>query len=293
MLWLILGLLCALFYAIYHSVNKKYIQKSDALYFAFCWMLFIALITLPFVFIFLDKFVITPTSIFFLFIIGLILAVTNPLYYIAIKLAPISKTTPLLTLTPLFTLIIAMLTLKEFPSIIGIFGIILLVIGTYLLNYNPHKSGFFEPFKLIFRNKGSTLMFIVALIYGVGSVADKYLMNNSNPLTRILLYSYFTLPFLTAFLLFKDKSQFFSKTKEVFASNFKCVFVAAIIFYLVIITQMWALSMTYAAYIIAVKRVSAIFTVVIAYFMFNERKNFVHVIIGIILMVVGVALLAF
>ncbi len=228
-----------------------------------------------------------------MFIIGLNLAINNPLYYLAIKLAPISKTTPLLTLTPLFTLVVAMLTLKEFPSLIGIFGVVLLVIGTYILNYSSHQKDIFEPFKLIFKSKGSAMMFLVALIYGFGSVADKYLMNNSNPLTRILLYSYFTLPFLIIFLLFKDKYAFFSKTKAIFADNLKGIFFATIIFYAVIITQMWALSLTYAAYIIAVKRISAIFTVIFAYFVFKEQKNFVHVLLGVVLMVIGVVLLAF
>ncbi len=63
MLWLILGLLCALFYAIYHIVNKKSIKISDPIYFAFCWMLFTALVTLTLVVLLWGKFVFNHISI--------------------------------------------------------------------------------------------------------------------------------------------------------------------------------------------------------------------------------------
>ena len=91
----------------------------------------------------------------------------------------------------------------------------------------------------------------------------------------------------------KDGKASFSKTKAIFTDNIKGIFFATLIFYGVIITQMWALSLTYAAYIIAVKRISAIFTVVFAYFVLKERKNFMHVLLGVVLMVIGVVLLAF
>lgn len=292
MLWLILGLICAFFYAIYHLANKKYIKNADATYFAFCGILMTAIITLPFLPLLWSKFVFNWTVIISLFIVGIIVVITRTLYMLSIKMEDVSRTTPLLTITPLFTLIIGMIWIKEFPSYLGIVGIVLLVTGTYFLNYKRSKDGLLEPFKLIFRNKGSLYMFIVALIFGIGSVIDKFIINNSNYLTHVLIYNYFVIPLFVAYLLFKDKPySFISKTKNTFKKNWKGLLITTLIYFGVMLSYVIAISLTYTVYIISLKRVSAIFTVIIAYFAFKEKDNFWHVLFGTILMVLGVLLM--
>jgi len=217
MLWLILGLICAFFYALYHLANKKYIKNADASYFAFCGILMTVIIILPFLPYLWPKFVFNWTVIISFVIVGIMVVITRQLYMHSIKIEDVSITTPLLTITPLFTLIIGMVWLKEFPSYMGIIGIAFLVTGTYFLNYKKRKDGILEPFKLIFRNKGSLYMFIVAFIFGIGSVMDKFIINNSNYITHAMIYNYFVIPLFAAYLLVKDKPcLFISKTKDTF-----------------------------------------------------------------------------
>lgn len=292
MLWLILGLICAFFYAIYHLANKKYIKNADATYFAFCGILMTAIITLPFLPLLWSRFVFNWTVIIFFFIISGMVVITRLLYMHSLKIEDVSKTTPLLTITPLFTLIIGMIWLKEFPSYIAIVGIILLVMGTYFLNYKQNNHGILEPFKLILRNRGSLYMFLVALFYGVGSVMDKFIINNSNVITHALIYNYFVIPIFIAYLFIKDRpNEFVSKTKDTLKKHWKGILITTLILYVVILSQMWAISLTYTAYIISIKRISAIFTVIIAYFLFKEKDNFWYVLFGTILMVFGVLLM--
>ena len=67
---------------------------------------------------------------------------TNLIYMRAIKLSDLSITIPLITFTPLFMLITSPLILGEFPNLFGIAGIVLIVTGSYLLNFKEKKKGY-------------------------------------------------------------------------------------------------------------------------------------------------------
>ena len=293
MLWLILGLICGFMFALYHIANKKYIRHADPTYFAYWVLIFTAIFAFPFIFILWEHLVLNKMAILFMVFLGVVIVITRPMYLHALNISNVSKTAPLLTLTPIFTLILAMFTLKEFPSTLGILGVILLVFGTYFLNYSPkqHKH-ILEPFVLIFKHKGSQLMFIVALIYGFGSIIDKNIVLNSNHITRLVLYSFIAMPMFTVYLLFKDGyTKYSQEVKKTIIGHWKGIIFTTVIFYCVIIPQVWAYTMTYVAYIISLKRTAAIFTVIIAYFAFKERKDFWYVLFGTVLMVFGVVLM--
>lgn len=293
MLWLILGLICGFMFALYHIANKKYIKNADPTYFAYWVLIFTAIFAFPFIFILWDYLIIDKIAILFMVLLGVVIVITRPMYLHALKISNVSKTAPLLTITPLFTLIFAMIALKEFPSKLGIIGVILLVAGTYFLNYSPkqHKN-ILEPFALIFRHKGSQLMFIVALVYGFGSIIDKYIVINSNHITRLVLYSFVAVPMFTIYLFFKDGfSKYKKETKTTITKHWKGIIITTLIFSAVVIPQLWAYNLTYVAYIISLKRTAAIFTVIIAYFAFKEKKDFWYVLFGTVLMVAGVVLI--
>lgn len=47
MIWLVLGLLCAWFNALYHIASKRVVKDTDPVYLAYIRILFFALLTLP------------------------------------------------------------------------------------------------------------------------------------------------------------------------------------------------------------------------------------------------------
>ena len=69
------------------------------------------------------------------------------LYMKAIKVSPLSLTLPFLSLTPVFLIGTSYIILGERPDRSGFIGIVLVVIGAYLLNVHTISKGFFEPFK--------------------------------------------------------------------------------------------------------------------------------------------------
>jgi uncharacterized membrane protein len=67
------------------------------------------------------------------------------LYVKAIKLSPLSLTIPFLAVSPVFIILIAFILLGEFPDRSGLLGILLIVIGAYLLNIKTTKEDLSRP----------------------------------------------------------------------------------------------------------------------------------------------------
>ena len=293
MLWLIFGLLSALFFALLHITSKYAVERADPYYLSNAiWITYSAL-SLPLVLLFHQKIVMNKETVLGFIGIGLLIFSTNILYLKSLKYGDISKTVPLLSITPIFTLGIAMLWLREFPKMSGILGIILIIAGTYFINFEHFRGDrVFAPFHQLFKNRASRLMLLVAAAYGLGSVTDKFIINHSNILTRIALFSYFALVFNTVYLAARDRRLFIAKTKDSFRL-WKTVLLLDVFYFLTLYFQMTGLSLTYTSYVIALKRTSAVFSVILAYFIFNERRHFRAALAATVLMMAGVFLMAF
>ena len=292
MLWLIMGLITAVFFAVFHIFVKKAAHETKPEYLALSFFLFNCVIGFPFLFILKSQIVVTKFSMIGLLVLGIEIAFTEYIYIKSLKIGSISKTVPLLSITPLFTAIIGFIWLKEMPSLYGLIGIVLLVAGTYVLNIKEFDvRKIFAPLSAIFRNKGSRLMFYLAVIYGFGSILDKFIINNSSPMTRAFLYSYFSFATMAIFLFFRDKKRFFTETRATIKKNFKIILIISLLHFMFIIPQMIGISLTVTAYVIALKRTSALFAVILAYFIFKEKEDFRNILIGTILLVIGAVLL--
>src|SRR3989337_4000616 len=62
------------------------------------------------------------------------------LYVKAIKLSPLSLTIPFLAISPAFIILIAFILLGALPATSGLLGILLIVIGAYLLNIKTTRE---------------------------------------------------------------------------------------------------------------------------------------------------------
>ncbi|MCH8329363.1 MAG: EamA family transporter, partial [Nanoarchaeota archaeon] len=89
------------------------------------------------------------------------------LYVKSIRNADLSLVVPFLSLTPVFLVFTSFVMLGELPTIMGFFGILMVVFGAYTLNLKDFKKGILEPFKAIFKEKSCVYMIIVALLFSV------------------------------------------------------------------------------------------------------------------------------
>ncbi len=198
-------------------------------------------------------------------------------YFTAIKHSPLSLSVPMLTFSPVFLLITSYVMLGERVSVMGMLGVIMVFMGSYILNISKTKAGFFEPIKAIFKERGSRYMLTVALIWSITANLDKIGVKLSSPLIWPLFMSG-GIGFLGLVLL-KIKG-------ERVAINPKMLLVS-LADSLGAISQMVAVSLTFVPYVISIKRFSVLFSSLWGIIVFKERANF----LGIVFMVLGAVMI--
>jgi drug/metabolite transporter (DMT)-like permease len=87
----------------------------------------------------------------------------------------------MLSFTPVILIGTSYLLLNEIPSVPGIAGICIIVIGSYVLNISSADEHLLDPVKSMLRNRGSWYMLIVAFLFAVSINFDKIAMLNSDP----------------------------------------------------------------------------------------------------------------
>lgn len=94
----------------------------------------------------------------------------NLLFLTGMQQAPISVTVPLLSLTPVFTTLMAIPVLGERPSLVGILGILLVIAGAIWLNW-PRQT--LAPGEIRHSLKGALMVAGTALLWSLTPPLDK------------------------------------------------------------------------------------------------------------------------
>lgn len=208
------------------------------------------------------------------------------LHFRAIRMSPLSLTLPFLSFTPVFVLLTGDLILDERLSHMGIVGMLFVVIGGYVLNLDSTKHGFLGPLKAIFKEPGSSLMLIVAALYGFCSVGGKVMILNSSPLYAALFLFTLLGIFIPLILIGVGKASFKAVTNRPLLG-----LGAGTIVFIEIICHNLAISMVAAAYMITIKRMAGIFSVIYGWWLFNE-KGIKFRFIGAAIMTIGAGFIA-
>ncbi len=109
-------------------------------------------------------------------------AVATYLYMSVLATAELSLVLPLVTLSPVFLLLTAPLILGEYPSLLGIAGILVTTAGTYGLKYEDRAQGFWKPFTNLWRDRRYRRMIGVAFLWALSSTFDKRAVLNGGAL---------------------------------------------------------------------------------------------------------------
>lgn len=286
-MWVALSVLTALASASVDAWTKKFFGDRDAVSMAFyplAYSLPLFAVTFPFV-------PIPSLDTTFWWCFGLsvpVNCISFVLYMEAIRLSPLSLTLPFLTLTPAFMLITGYAVLQETASLPAILGIAVIICGGYLLHAPSARGGLLEPLRAIVTEKGSVLMIAVALIYSLSAVLGKKAILHSSPLFFGVFF-FFLQNFLLAAWALITRHVDGRRLLGAFPSHQGLV--VGVLYYFHVILHVWAISMTQAAYMIALKRLSAVFGVLYGGWLFKE-KHLMWRGIGAALMVTGAAIVA-
>ncbi len=216
---------------------------------------------------------------------GLINIGATIIYMRALSEGDISAVMPMLSFTPLFLLVTGPIIVGEIPHTQGIVGILFVVTGSYLLNINFKERDLLGPFKSLLKNKGTRYMMIVSFLWSISAPFDKLAVNNASIYQYMASLNLFIFVGLNTVVFSTGKfnrKQFIKARKNLFiVSSFT---VGSFIFH------MTALSMTYVAYVVAMKRMSGVISVILGA-VFLKEANFRNRIVGAIVMFAGVILI--
>lgn len=166
-MWLPLSLYFALWIAISLIIFKRLMRTIPPMLF----LLLNIVCTAPFMFmlIFFSGGIPHLSHQFYwlTFVSGVLDTVAAICSIMAIKKSPISLISPISSFNPVFTTIIAAFTIGEIPSNVKLLGIIVIVIGSYVLNIKDFKTSIFTPVQKLVRDKGVQLFFAANFIWAV------------------------------------------------------------------------------------------------------------------------------
>ncbi len=279
-MWFIFAFLTAFLTSVNDVIRKRTAHKTDVYVVAWGMRFFSLFFLLP-VFFFIKPPVIQPTFWIALAVSGMILTYTTLLYNKSIQLSDLSLTTPMLTLSPIFLLVTSPLILGEFPSRAGLVGIVLTVMGSYILNSKETQKGYLAPFKAMLTERGPRLMLMVALFFSVGANVDKIGVVNSSPFFWVLSLNIVSSLLLLPIMFWRTRN-ILPKIK----TEMKYLVGMGLIDALALICQMTALTMAIVPYVISVKRTSALMSSLFGFFVFKE-KGARERLIGVVLMLAG------
>lgn len=287
MTWFLFAFLTAAFESLKDVVSKKTLPRTNEYVVAWAWVA----LSVPFqaVATLLLEGVPHLEPSFWLALLASTAILTFSLswYMKAIRLCDLSLTIPMIAFTPMFMLLTSPLMIGEYPSPAGIVGVILIVAGSYVLNISEMGNGWkglLAPYRALMREKGTGMMLFVAFVWSINANIDRVGIQSSSPLFWITCANAAAAVAMTPLMLWKTKER--PGTSTPFRSLLLIGFLGA----LVGITQMTALTMTIVPYVIAVKRLSVIMTVLSGHLLFQE-KGLKERLTGVIIMITGVLLI--
>jgi len=204
----------------------------------------------------------------------------------AIKSADLSLVAPITTFSPLFLLITSPLIANEFPTPLSLGGVLLVVIGSYVLNLDRQQQGYLAPLRAIVQETGPRLMLIVAFIWSITANVDKIGVLNSGPIFwAASVYGFIAIALLPVVL---SRSRIGFKQRLGAAYNLVAI---GLLNAIAVACQMLAFKLTLVVYAIAIKRNSAVFSVLLGHF-FLKEKGLRARSLGALIMVLGAVAIA-
>lgn len=203
------------------------------------------------------------------------------LYLYAIKISPLSLSIPFLAFTPAFMILTGFLILAETINLWGGLGIGLIVVGSYILHFKKIQKNFLAPFSSFLQERGSWFMLIVAIVFAFAAVIGKKAILHSSPL--FFSYSFFlifNLTILTGLLLGRRNNW-----RKILHNSPRGLWLGTL-FMIHISFHGLAIAGSTAVYMVAVKRSSILFSVLLSWLILRET-DIKYRGLGTLLMFVG------
>ena len=289
MTWFVVAIISALLSAFAAITQKKVLFNLGALEFSFLLSIVNLVFSIPF-FFFIDYETINTLNLSILFAKSAIGVLAFLCVMISLKNLEISNALPLLALTPGFVAVFAFFILGESLKSIEIIGLVLLIVGTFILESKNIKE-FVFPFNVFLKSKYHRFVIFALLLFTASSIMDKLLLIKLN-LTPISLtafqHIYFAILFSIIFLFFRNKEKISSAGLN--KDNIGWIALISVLTIGYRYTQIVAVSLASVALVLAIKRTSVFWATVIGGKLFHD-KDLLKRSIAAILILIGAILI--
>ncbi|MEZ4754071.1 MAG: EamA family transporter [Bdellovibrionota bacterium] len=284
--WQLLALLTAAFDAGRILILKKTVKSRSPLAITFYLNVVVFICSLP---IILNNPPVTISSSYikYALLVGSLGSIAILFYNRALKASDISITVPMMSFVPFFLIFTSPFFVNETPSVNGVLGILLIVVGAYILQISKKSEGFFAPFKHLLSEKGPQYMLLVAFIYSITSNFEKLGVLETYPVFWVGTVALIRSVILgTCYISERVKDQI-TLDRNLFIGS-----VAAGIFHFFTLTfQMSAFETGPVSYVIAIKRFSMVLTAIYACWILKEG-DFKERISGTLIMFIGLVVVS-
>ena len=271
MLWFFFAFSSAMLSAAAAVTQKKILFRLGALEFSAQLAQLTLLLTLP-LFFFLDYSAISSAALLILFFKTILGAVAFLCVMQAIKTHELSGALPLMVLTPGLVAIAAFAALGEALSGIELWGMLLLLAGTYLLELKPGVSLLY-PITVFATSRKHYPIVAALLLFTVTAVLDRYLLTDLQlrPLPMLAFQNLFLAFHLTIIAMIAGKTMFPLLRSDA-GSVWKLVLLVALCTLGYRFAQIEAVSMAPVALVLSVKRLSVFMAAMLGGKLFRESR---------------------
>jgi drug/metabolite transporter (DMT)-like permease len=215
--------------------------------------------------------------------------VSTILYMRALRICHLSLCIPFLAFTPVFLIFTGQLVLGESLNRWGVWGTLMIALGSYILGLGAGSRGRFgllAPLKALAEEPGARLMLMVAALYSCTAALYKSAILHSSALFFGVMYP---IAFTGLMAAAYPWNRFPVKSKLM--ANRGRILLLGLFFALSSLGLAVGMKLAPAAYVIAVKRLSLLMSVLMGGLWLKERPILPRV-IGAALMCAGVGLIA-
>ncbi|MFO1124431.1 MAG: EamA family transporter [Methylocystis sp.] len=213
---------------------------------------------------------------------GALNVVAYALYIRAFRLSDASLVAPLVLLTPVLMLFTSPVMTGEHAPPMGVFGVLFTVLGVGLLDADQESGRRFN-FHVFARDQGARMMIGTAAIWSVTANIDKLGVRASTPLVWITAV---TIVIAGCALLYwfagRRAAPRLIALRHAIGAGTAMAFGNTL--------QMWALTVLFTPYVIAIKRLSALFTVLASGHVLKEESS--GRLLGAAVMLAGAVMIA-
>ncbi len=203
----------------------------------------------------------------------------------------ISLTYPIVRSSPIFVAILGFVFFRELPSAAATAGIILIIIGTQLINQDELSlSGMFRPLR---EKKAQALFFaaLPALFSALSSVIDKKGVLEVSPI--LFFYLFFAL----SGIMFGIYALFFEKRRRnifrIFARHKYTITLASLLEFGSYVLILYAFRLSKVAYVVALRQVSVIFGAIFGVYFLKEKYARIRILASVIIFIGAFLITAF